>query len=150
IEKVLLPTPNLAYSMFGNSVAMNGDHILVGAHGTDNSGSSYDNGAVHHFYNSAGTWLEDVPQNDLSSVKASDGTYANQSLIEWVFTGNTSSISEFEIYRDNVLIGSESPSKTKFFDKEGVPGKKHVYRVMPVYNNGLTSTGKSDMGYSLG
>jgi hypothetical protein len=150
VEKLLLPTPNLAYSMFGNSVAMYGDHILVGANGTDNSGSSYDNGAVHHFYNSAGTWLEDVPQNDLSSVKASDGTYANQALIEWVFTGNTSSISEFEIYRDNVLIGSESPSKTKFFDKEGVPGKKHVYRVMPVYNNGLTSTGKSDMGYSLG
>lgn len=135
-------------SYMGFGIAANGNNILASA---PLASILYgDDGIIYHFQNNGGTWSENAYSTELTSVTASDGAYANQCLVQWTFTGNKSDLQEFQILRDDILIGTADAGKDKYFDKEGVPGKKHVYTVIALYNSKQTSEPKSDLGYRLG
>ncbi len=111
--------------------------------------NTYD-GIIHHFQLSGGTFVENADRKEITSLAASDGAYPNQCLLQWTFTGTTSTVKEFQIFRDDIFIGTADPGKDKYFDKEGTPGKKHVYSVMAVYTDGVNGAPVADQGYRLG
>lgn len=162
---------------------ISGNHLIIGASGDDDRGSS--SGSAYHFqYNStsnswtqvkklngAGTganaWFGYAVATDKASIvgaqgddqvyffnfiqppstaTATDGT-SNKTKVEWQHPAPTS-LSKFNVYREGELIASPSSNQTFYFDTDGEPGKRYVYSVSAVDQNGGESAKLSDVGYS--
>jgi hypothetical protein len=85
----------------------------------------------------------------VGSVSASDGTFANRTRIEWNFSGDPDRFDGFNVYRDNELIATVSPSISFYSDSDGIPGQSYVYTVR-VKTVEEEYPGKSDTGFTRG
>ncbi|MEM6318314.1 MAG: LamG-like jellyroll fold domain-containing protein [Bacteroidota bacterium] len=84
----------------------------------------------------------------VSSVSASDGTFTNQTRIEWALPNDYPTVDGFRIYQDGEVLAEVGASQQFYIDLDGVPGKTYVYSVV-----GFTASAelvpKMDTGYKL-
>ncbi len=125
---------------FGFSVGASSEGFLIGAPIHDNRGAAI-------FISPD---LLEVWNQKLHSASATDSEFTGRTRVAWDFSGNRDYINGFNVYRDDELIHTASPSESFYNDTEGLPGKAYTYAVRVLTMDDRESIPVSDQGTRRG
>jgi hypothetical protein len=95
LQQKLTASDGASYDLFGDSVSMDGDSVIIGAYGDDTS-AGVNAGSAYLFTRTGTTWTEDA------KVTASEGVAGEQFGYAVSINGNRAIIGTYQVYQDDI------------------------------------------------